>query len=207
MPLISVVVPTHNRPEMLAEALASVRQQTFPDYEILVVSNGESAGNRVLSQVCAARYGAHYFELEDGNLPAARNFAINLARGGWIAFLDDDDIWLPHKLERQITEADLTDADMIACNYISFWPDGRERIGGLRLPRGWTFHKAICHQKWGVPPSAVMVRAVALREVNGFDPQQRFGEDNDLWRRLAEQHKIVQVSEPLIRYRRHALSM
>jgi glycosyltransferase involved in cell wall biosynthesis len=206
MPLVSVVVPTHNRPEMLAEALASVRLQTFTDYEVIVVSNGESEAMRGLSRACAVRYGA-FFELPEGNLPAARNFAIARANGKWIAFLDDDDIWLPNKLERQLAEAERTGADMIACDYIEFYTDGHEAVGQRRPPAGWTFTKAICHQRWGAPPSCVMVRKTALIEVGAFDPAQRFGEDGDLWRRISWRHTIHQMSEPLIRYRKGHGSM
>ncbi len=206
MPLVSVVVPTHNRPEMLAEALMSVRLQTFSDYEVLVVSNGESDEMRALSRACAARYGAVY-ELPEGNLPAARNFAIARARGEWIAFLDDDDIWLPHKLERQLAAAQVTGADMVACDYIEFYTDGYEAIGRRRIPDGWSYTQAICHQRWGVPPSCVIVRKSVLLDVGSFDPAQRFGEDGDLWRRISWRHRIHQMEEPLIRYRKHAAAM
>jgi glycosyltransferase involved in cell wall biosynthesis len=206
MPLISVVVPTHNRPEMLAEALASVRRQTIADYEVIVVSNGESENMRILTRACAARYGA-VFELPEGNLPAARNFAIERAKGEWIAFLDDDDIWLPHKLERQLAEAERIGADMVSCDYIEFYTDGQEAIGRRRVPEGWTYTQAICHQRWGAPPSCVIVRKAVLFEVGRFDPAQRFGEDGDLWRRISWRHTIHHVDEPLIRYRKGHGSM
>jgi glycosyltransferase involved in cell wall biosynthesis len=207
MPLVSVVVPTHNRPEMLAQALASVQAQTFTDYEVIVVSNGESDDMRTRSRSCAAQYGAVYCELPGGNLPAARNFALERASGAWIAFLDDDDIWLPHKLERQLAEAERTGADMVASDYIEFFIDGHEAIGGRRIPCGWTYLQAICHQRWGVPPSAVIVRPAAIRDAGRFDPRQRFGEDGDLWRRIAWRHRICQMDEPLIRYRKGHGSM
>jgi glycosyltransferase involved in cell wall biosynthesis len=80
MPMVSVVVPTHNRPEMLAQALASVHAQTFTDYEVIIVSNGESDEMRARSRACASGHGA-FFELPDGNVSAARNFASARARG------------------------------------------------------------------------------------------------------------------------------
>src|SRR5258708_39467781 len=97
-PLVSIVVPTINRPKMLAEALASVRAQNFTDYEIIVVSNGEN--DEMCRQSREAAAGCIYLELDHGNVSAARNAGIAQANGEWIAFLDDDDLWLPHKLER-----------------------------------------------------------------------------------------------------------
>ncbi len=207
MPLVSVIVPAHNRPKLLAEALASVRRQTFADYEVIVVSNGESDATRALSFACAARYGAVYEELAEGNVPAARNFAIERAKGEWIAFLDDDDIWLPHKLERQLAAGLAAGADMVACDCICFFPDGREVRSGSRVRTGWSFTQAINHQRWGAPPSAVIVRKAAVLAAGRFDPAQRYCEDIDLWRRIAWRHSICQMDEALVRYRRHSDSM
>jgi glycosyltransferase involved in cell wall biosynthesis len=170
MPLVSVVVPTHNRPDMLAEALMSVRLQTFRDHEVIVVSVGESNEMRALSRACAARYGCGtVYELPEGNLSAARDFAVERAKGKWIAFLDDGDIWLPHKLERQFAEAERAGADMIACNCICVFPDGREVRERLRPPEGWTYPRAVGHDRWGACPSAGLVRRSVLMNVGSSD--------------------------------------
>jgi glycosyltransferase involved in cell wall biosynthesis len=204
MALVSVVVPTHNRPEMLAQALASVQAQTFTDYEVIVVSNGESDEMRARSRACAARCGAVFFDLPVGNVSAARNHAVARAKGEWIAFIDDDDIWLPQKLERQMADAARTGADMIACDFIEFFPDGREAVSMSRVRDGWPFTKAINHQRWGAIPSAVIVRKAAVDAAGGFDSKQRCCEDIDLWRRIAWRHAIHQMDgEALVRYRRH----
>ncbi len=200
MPLVSVVVPTHNRPHMLAEALASVRAQTFSDYEIIVVSNGESADDINLSRAAAVRYGAAYYVLRDGNVSAARNFGINLARGQWIAFLDDDDVWLPAKLERQLAEAASTGADMIVCGHVDIKPDGSERPP-KDYPEGWPALKALCHQKWVALPSNVLITRAAVAAASGFDVRQVVNEDCDLWRRVAWRHRIHRMPDVLTKRR------
>jgi glycosyltransferase involved in cell wall biosynthesis len=202
MPLVSVVVPTHNRPAFLAEALASVRTQTFTDYEIIVVSNGENAATRRASREVAAAHNSRYFAVDEGNLPFARNFGAEQANGSWIAFLDDDDLWLPSKLERQIAEGQRTGADMIFCDWAPFFPNGRETIMRPRLPDGWSYVKAFSHQHFWAVPSTVLVRKTALTKSGGFDVRLRFNEDNDLWRRISWHHEIHQVEEVLTRYRR-----
>src|SRR5262245_34191351 len=128
MPLVTVIVPTHNRPGLLAEALASVRAQTFTDHAAIAVSNGHDSPTRRESQAVAADHNCRYFAISKGNQSAARNFAAAHGRCRWIAFLDDDDIWMPQKLERQLAEAECTGADMISCDYIEFHVDGREVI-------------------------------------------------------------------------------
>jgi glycosyltransferase involved in cell wall biosynthesis len=202
MPLISVVIPTHNRPGLLAEAIASVRAQTFTDYEIIVVSNGESADMRRANRQVAAGHNATYLELERGNVSAARNAGVESAKGEWIAFLDDDDNWLPTKLERQVAEAERTGGDMLTCDFVKFTRDGYEVIDRLRPPNGWSHIKALSHQRWWMPPSTTMVRKRLFVEVGNFDPRERYGEDSDLWRRMSWHHTIHEMDEVLVR-RRH----
>ena len=203
MPCVSIIVATHNRPDTLAEALESVQAQIFKDFEIIVISNGETPQNAAQSQKLAALAGARWISLPDGNVAIARNAGVAAAAGEWIAFLDDDDIWLPEKLERQFAAAARTGADMIVCGSIEFHADGRESLRKWPLPRGWTHLKAICHQKWTALPSAVLVRKAAIHAAGGFDPKLRLCEDADLWRRIAWRHSIFEMEEPLARYRKH----
>jgi glycosyltransferase involved in cell wall biosynthesis len=207
MPLVSVVIPTHNRADMLAQTLAKVAAQTFTDYEIIVISNGEGPESRGRSQAVATLNNAWWFALDEGNVSAARNLGISRAAGEWVAFLDDDDLWLRHKLERQLAEADRTGADMISCDYIEFYADGRELLRQPRLPDGWSHLRAIHHLLWWAPPSGVIVRRSVLAEVGGFDAKQRYSEDNDLWRQIALRHRICSVEEVLFRYRQGHASM
>jgi glycosyltransferase involved in cell wall biosynthesis len=204
MPLISVIIPTHNRPEMLAEALASVREQTFKDIEIIVVSNGESPEMRRASREVAA--GCIYFSLDKGNVSSARNFAATRASGEWIAFLDDDDIWLPTKLERQLAVANCTTADAVTCDVIEFFPGGIEAINRPRIPDNWSYTKAISHYRWSGIPSSCLFRRRALDNVGGFDPNLSYVEDMDLLHRISWDHTIHQMEEVLCRHRRGHLN-
>jgi glycosyltransferase involved in cell wall biosynthesis len=198
-PLVSVVIPTHNRPHFLAQAIDSVRAQTFTDYEIIVVSNGERAdpASRSIAAGCCS-----YFQLAEDNPSRARNVGVEHAQGEWIAFLDDDDLWLPHKLERQLAAARLTNADMVACDYVEFFPDGREVERRPRILPGWSYTKAANHLFWWAAPTAVMVRKSTLIGVAGFDPDLRYGEDGDLWRRISWRHQIHQMDDILVRVRK-----
>jgi glycosyltransferase involved in cell wall biosynthesis len=201
LPLVSVVVPTRNRPDMLADALASVRAQTFENYEIIVISNGEGA-NAQATRAVAATCGARYFELGIGNASIARNCGIEHAKGEWVAFLDDDDLWLPRKLEWQLSEAERTGADMIFGDFVEFYPDGREIIRRSCLLDGWSYTKTFNHASWCVQPSTTMVRRHVFAEIGAFDPRLRYDEDLDLWRRISWHHAIHQIAAILVRQRR-----
>jgi glycosyltransferase involved in cell wall biosynthesis len=197
--LVSVVIPTHNRPEMLVEAIASVRVQTLADYEIIVISNGEGTDMRRASREAAAN--CTYVELDRGNVSAARNAGIERANGEWVAFLDDDDIWLPTKLERQCAEAQRTGADLIACDYVDCYSDSRKIVRQPRLPDGWTYVKAACLQSWWAVPSATMIRKSVLSRVGGFDRRLCYAEDTDMVRRISWRHPIHQMEEVLVHLR------
>lgn len=197
--LVSIIVPTHLRPEMLAEALASIKGQTFSDYEIIVISNGEGARGR-LSYDVAMKFGARYYAYPEGSVAIARNFGISVALGEWIAFLDDDDLWLPKKLERQIAEAEASGADMLICDAKQIFPDGREQVNRPRIKPGWSYAKAFSHH-WWTPTPGVLVRKAAIDRAGGFDSTLKIGEDLDLWRRIAWRHKVHLVPEVLIAYR------
>jgi glycosyltransferase involved in cell wall biosynthesis len=202
-PLVSVVIPTHNRPHFLAQAIDSVRAQTFTDYEIIVVSNGERADPA--SRSIAA--GCRYFQLAEGNVSRARNVGVEQAQGEWIAFLDDDDLWLPSKLERQLAEAQSSGADMITCDYVEFSLNGSEIVRQPRLIEGWSHTKALNYMHWWALPSATMLRRGVLDKTGGFDPLIRYSEDGDMWRRASWHHSIHHIEETLVRYRSGHASM
>jgi glycosyltransferase involved in cell wall biosynthesis len=186
---------------MLAQAIASVQAQTFTDCQIIVVSNGENAATRQVSRAVAADHGCVYIELDVGNVSAARNAGIKRARGEWVAFLDDDDLWLPDKLERQIVEAQWTGADMITCDWVNVFSDGSEVVERVRPPKGWPYVKALGHYLWCTLPSGAIVRKNVFDEIGDFDVRQSLGEDQDMWRRISWRHAIHQTDEILVRRR------
>jgi glycosyltransferase involved in cell wall biosynthesis len=104
-PAVSVVIPTFERPQLVVQAVRSVLQQTFTDLEVIVVVDGRDDATRMsLGTIRDGRLRVHVPEDHLGNAEA-RNVGVSLARSPWIAFLDDDDIWLPPKLERQLPVA------------------------------------------------------------------------------------------------------
>ena len=101
MVFVSVIIPTHNRWPMIGEAIESVMNQSYKDFEVIVVDDGsddeslkelETFGSKI-NVVVQARRG----------VAAARNFGVSQSKGAYLSFLDSDDLWLPHKLETQIT--------------------------------------------------------------------------------------------------------
>lgn len=203
-PAVSIVIPTHDRPEMLTAALESAIAQTFDDNEIIVVLNGATPGSVSAAERFACRTSVHFVRTEYSTVAAARNAGIKRACGEWIAFLDDDDLWENRKLAAQMAAARHSGADLIACDFSVFDAHGPIANPGLApLPGGLSYAEALMLGNFVSGGSAAMVRASALRSLGGFDEALINCEDWDMWRRLSWDHAIFIIQERLVRYRRH----
>jgi glycosyltransferase involved in cell wall biosynthesis len=136
LPLISVVIPTRNRPELLLRAIRSVFAQTYTKFEIIVVIDGHDADSiEALSSVRDPRL--RYIEIANsGGGNQARNLGASMANADWIALLDDDDEWLPEKLRRQVSilaESGFNSQVVVACRFVAREPKG-DAVWPRRLP-------------------------------------------------------------------------
>lgn len=192
-PLVTVVIPTYNRATMVGRAIESVLQQTFSDFEIVVVD--DSSHDNTESVVKG--FGDHrvrYIRHEiNKKLPATRNTGIANARGQYIAFLDDDDQWKKDKLCKQIDAIQNCEAVLCASTVTGIKPTYRYRedwVTSSTLRKGNIFD-----------PSGLIVRAEVLRKLQ-FDTSlpNGVGEDWDMFIRIAERGKIKYIPEPLVIY-------
>ena len=124
-PVVSVVMPAHNAAPTIVESAESVLGQTFGDLELLIVDDSSSDGTRVASDALAERDPRVRVLCRPGRLgpAAARNVALEQARGRYIAFCDSDDLWLPEKLERQLDVLRRTGAALTYSAYHRIPPD------------------------------------------------------------------------------------
>jgi glycosyltransferase involved in cell wall biosynthesis len=190
-PRVTVAVTTWNRAHLVGRAIASARAQTFEDIEILVVDDGSTDGTpEVLGRVDDPRLRLVRLE-QNGGISRARNTAIALARGEWLAFLADDNEWAPEYLARQLARAaSRPDADVVYCR--AWRRDGRMGNDGV-MPEVVREGQVFRHVLLGWMPliSCALVRVSALREVGGLDEALKASEDRDLWLRLAQRTAFV----------------
>lgn len=202
-PLVSVVIPTRNRAGLLPRAIRSVLEQTFGDLELLVIDDGSTDDTpAVLASHATVDARVRTCRLErGGGAPAARNVGIVLARGRYVAFLDDDDEWLPEKLERQVQLLDGSpDVGAVLCPYVYEDAQGGERIAGALDVSGRGVRRALFEGNFGT--SCLIARREALAEIGGFDEQLPRLQDLDLFLRLAPVTRFGFVPVPLVRVRR-----
>ncbi|WP_420593601.1 glycosyltransferase family 2 protein [Deinococcus sp.] len=123
-PLVSAIIPTRNRPEQVVQAVRSALAQTYPALEVIVIVDGPDAATvSLLSEISDSRLRVHELPESLGG-GGARNKGVELSAGEWIAFLDDDDVWLPDKTEKQVAAAREQDfqVPIITCRVIARAP-------------------------------------------------------------------------------------
>ncbi|MBI3652058.1 MAG: glycosyltransferase family 2 protein [Acidobacteria bacterium] len=207
-PLVSILMPAYKVDQYIGAALDSVFQQTCKDFEVIVINDGSPD---LLEQVLEPYLERIvYIKQENAGQSAARNRAIEIARGRYLALLDPDDIWMPEYLSTQL--AIMESDPSISVLYSDAWLFGDPLYEGKSYMQTCpstgevTLQKLIteeCH----VMISALMRRDVVLR-VGLFDEALRSSEDFDLWVRIAAAgYRIAYHRQPLVYYRRRPESL
>ena len=206
-PLVSVVIPTYNRADLVAAAINSVLGQTYSNIEVIVVDDGSTDK----TEEVLADFGSTISVIKQANAgPAiARNRGIAAARGEIIAFLDSDDLWLPTKLARQVQSLDMAGPDAICslCNCTVLYTDGSKSttfaIADLhpQFSTGiWINPVEVLLNRFVLFNQAVIIRRAALEKVGYFAESLRFGEDYDLPFRLALEGPWTIIRDELVIY-------
>ncbi len=199
MPNVAVVIPVHERPEMVAEAIASVLAQTYRDLGIVVVDDGSTDGSAAAAEAALsdAAIPTRVIRQPHRGVAAARNAGAAVLDARWIAFLDSDDLWLPRKLERQIGWLDARPTYRLA-QAGERWSDG----GRHRNPRlhhhkeERLFLRSL--ERCLVSPSAVVIAREYFVARGGFDEGFAVCEDYELWLRITARELVGLVPEVLV---------
>jgi glycosyltransferase involved in cell wall biosynthesis len=206
MPKVSVVVPVYNGERFLQEALDSVLAQTYQDYEVICVDDGSTDGSLDVFKKYSGRVSV--IRQPNSGQGAARNAGVGRASGAYVAFLDQDDRWYPHKLDRQVAvlEAD-PDIVLVLCNSDRMDVDGRilqrgatlaDRATLLESPLGRLMEEDL------ILPSAILVRRDVFERAGMYDSELRGFEDFDLCARLKQHGPFKFLEEAGMCYRVHA---
>jgi glycosyltransferase involved in cell wall biosynthesis len=206
-PDVTVVIPTRDRWHLLAPTLASALAQEDVAIEVIVVDNGS---HTPVSAALSGLDDPRVSVLVDGSGPGpaqARNAGLAAARGEWTAFLDDDDLWAPHKLRAQVDAAKDAAAAFAYASALVVDPEGRV-LREARAPTGAELDRTLTDY-CAIPAGAsnVLVSTATLRGVGGFDENLFHLADWDLWVRLRAMTPPAVCSEPLVGYVQHPQNM
>jgi glycosyltransferase involved in cell wall biosynthesis len=196
-PLVSVIIPTHNRAEMLNRAVNSVLTQTMKDFELIVVSDGSTDNTQeVMEKIKDQRVCFLKRESEKG-AAAARNTGIQASRGKYVAFLDDDDEWLPTKLERQILVIQNAQREVgLVYHWMEYTRDGCVLETRKPTLRGYIFPEMLDKQAI-TNSSTLLIKRKVLDIVHGFDERLWRGNDADFIQRITKHFHVDYVPEVL----------
>ena len=206
-PLVSVIIPAYNSASYIEEALNSIFDQTFKDFEVIVVDDGSTDTTKRILEKYGERI--RYYYQKNGGPASARNHGIREAHGQYIAFLDADDLWLPTKLEKQLAlfqrNEQLGMVTTGACSFDEKGVYGYSTNKRKTLMTGDIARNIFLHSNIGTP--TVLVRKEVFDTIGLFEENIRQGEDDNMWIRIAANYEVELIDEALIKVRNHPQRM
>ena len=200
-PTVSVVIPSFNMGNLLPDAIESVFNQTYKDYEIIVVDDGSQDDTKERVDKYRAR-GVKYIYQKNSGVASARNVGIFQSKGQYVAFLDADDLWLPDKLELQMKALKELNVGAVACGYkVIDYMSGRtlSEIVRKNYPTREDLYQSLCiSQIIPACSSGVLLKKSYFQDVGCFSEALPIAEDWELWLRIAKKYDIKFVEQPLV---------
>lgn len=195
-PLVSVIIPTHNRAGWVGEAIGSVLEQTYEPIELIVVDDGST--DHTAKVVQAFGSALTYRPQPQAGVSAARNRGVAASHGELVAFLDSDDLWQPEKVAAQV-ELLRQQPQTQVCYTDEIWIRHGVRVNPKHVHRkcsGWMFLESL--PRCLISPSSIMLRRSLWDRLGGFDERLPACEDYDLWLRLTACVPVVLLPQRLI---------
>ena len=210
-PKVSVIIPTYKRPDTLTRAIDSVLKQSYNNVEAIVVddNNPDTEGRQLTEAVMEAykdnprvKYIKHP---HNKNGSAARNTGANSTDAEYVAFLDDDDEFLPNKIESQVERLESLGDDWGVC-YSKYYNqnDNEKPVEGLERMEGDLYFPALCREISLVAGSNLLVRKKCFEKVGGFDETFLRNQDHEFLTKVAKQYKIAYCDVPGLIVHGHA---
>jgi len=205
--LVSIIIPTYNRSNLLSKAISSVINQTYKMWELIIVDDGSYDNTKeVVQEFIRKDARIKYFYQENKGQASALNRGLEESSGYFIAFLDDDDEWFPNKLEKQIEllkinpNLSMVYSDALICG---------GKLDGLlssQISKKYQgcVYKYLLKENF-ITASTVLIKKDVLLKVGFFDDKNFYikktqTQDYDLWLRIARYYQIGYIPEPLVKY-------
>jgi glycosyltransferase involved in cell wall biosynthesis len=200
--LISIITPTFNREKFLPAAIESVLQQTYSNWELIIVDDGSKDNTKTLIDTYSVKDNRikYYFQENQGQ-SIARNKALSVASGEFICFLDSDNYWTKDKLEKSIIAFNkYPDADILYGDCITIDEQGHElHRNNMRRHSGKVAHLLLKDNF--VSMNTTMTRKECFLELGGMSGKRRVADDYDLWLRMSSRYNFQYIPEYLAYYR------
>ena len=207
--LISVITPTYNRGEILKETIQSVLNQTYQNFEYIIVDDGSTDNTKEIVQSFQDKRIKYISQQHVGTPASGRNTGIKNAKGEFIAFLDSDDIWFPQKLEIQLKEFHKNaDILILATNGIIIPMRPYRKYLSIKKNLVVSFRDLIVNKINPIMNSSVLIKRTAIEAIGLMDEEHfiRASEDYDYWLRILKyrDNSILVLKQILVKYRAHS---
>jgi len=205
-PMLSVIIPTYNRAHLISRAIKSVLNQTYQDFEIIVIDDGSTDNTEeIVKDFTDFRIHYIYHKYNQG-VSAARNTGIKASRGEYIALLDSDDEWLPEKLSKQIKvlQSESPEVGAVYSNLCYIDENGKSTNKLLNPKKEGYIYEDLFAGNCVGPPSTLLIRKECFNRVGLFDNLLNAQEDWDMWIRIAKYYRFALIKIPLVKYRLHS---
>ena len=200
--MISIIIPTYNRPLLLERLLRSIEKQTFQNFEILVMDDF-SLNREENKAICLQFPKVTYIcKTENSGPQRSRNMGIKKSQFDILCFTDDDDTWEDTKLEKQLEKMRSKDEYSLIYTWANVVDENGVKIGEMSSQIEGNIQKHLL-EKNSIPSSSVMVQKKCFLEVWDFDESFPSCQDWDMWYRVSKKFSIGVVKEPLINYYKH----
>jgi len=199
--MVSVIIPTYNRALLLSRAVQSVLDQTYQDFELIIIDDGSTDNTGEVINSFHNKKIKYIQHKKNEGAATARNRGIRASRGEYIAFLDSDDEWLQRKLEKQINVIK-TISTKVGVVYTATWRIMNNKKYYIPAPtkiqkEGNLYDSILCGE-YLVPTPAAMVRKECLEKVGMFDETLPALEEWDLWIKISRDYFFTFIDEPLV---------
>jgi len=209
-PLISVIITCYNGEKFIREAIESVINQTYQNWELIIIDDGSTDSSKEIVDRYRTGQRIKYVQHDTNKgIAKTKNTGIRLARGNYLAFLDQDDVWLPNKLKSQVNffKNQQEDVGMI-CTGMVFTD---EKLKPQRIFKGFRDddQKGLVKNIYLQPTnsaSVMMVKKRCFSQLGFFDETLYGWEDFEMWMRIASQYKIKYIREAIVKKRMHTES-
>jgi len=199
--LVSIILPTYNRCEMLAQTIQSCLSQTYKNIELLIVNDGSTDNTTAVVNIFLKKdTRVRYIEKRNGGLPDALNRGFNEARGDLLTWTSDDNRFLPEAIEAMVDFLSKNgEAEFVYSDYYDFFENEQRVHKKLPTPDVLT--------SWNCVGASFMYSRKVYETIGEYDKDLRLAEDYDYWLRVNSQFKIAHLAKPLYLYRRHSESL
>jgi glycosyltransferase involved in cell wall biosynthesis len=202
--LVTIIIPTYNRENFLPEAVESVLNQTYKNFELIIVDDGSTDNTAKIAGNYLSDPKIQYIYQENGGISAARNKAIRRAKGKFLMFLDDDDFYLPFAVEKLLTCIQKKPGVKFAYGDIITLQEGRKILYRelTPLPKPQIFIQYLTGNNI-TTPGQVIAETQAIKDIGLFNEEFLNSSDYELWTRLVFNYEVAKIDLPVTCYRKH----